>query len=94
MCSNLFGKKVRKAVEERREPEPTTPTPPPETVVPTVPVAPNAPPPEQTVLSADEADVDIASDGSDAELDPSTGRRRPTRASFMSQSRGGAGLKV
>lgn len=45
-------------------------------------------------VSAGEADVDVASDGSDAELDPSTGRRRPTRASFMSQRRGGAGLKV
>lgn len=45
-------------------------------------------------VTAGEADVSVASDGSDAELDPSTGRRRPTRASFMSQARGGAGLKV
>lgn len=45
-------------------------------------------------LVAGEADVDVASDGDASELDPTTGRRRPTRASFMSQSRGGAGLKV
>lgn len=114
MCKNLFQKKVKQIVEDRREPvDPVQPPPVQEPAVPPAPTTPEARP-EQTPsglqtaqariagqqaldnagLVAGEAQVDLASDGDAAEIDPATGRRRPTRASFMSQSRGGAGLKV
>lgn len=43
---------------------------------------------------AGEADVDVSGSVDPAEIDSTTGRRRPTRAAFMSKGRGGAGLRV
>lgn len=40
----------------------------------------------------EQAEVDLAPDS--AEIDPATGRRRPTRASFMSTRPAGSGIRI
>lgn len=45
-------------------------------------------------VTAGEADVDVSASLDPSEIDPASGRRRPARAAFMSQGRGGAGLRV
>lgn len=41
-----------------------------------------------------EVDVDLLEASRDAEIDPSTGRRRPTRAAFMSTGSANTGLRI
>lgn len=40
----------------------------------------------------EQVEVDLASN--DAEIDPATGRRRPTRAAFMSTRAAGSGIRI
>lgn len=41
-----------------------------------------------------EVDVDLLEASRDAEIDPTTGRRRPTRASFMSSANSNTGIRI